>query len=149
MKKYRIVFLLLLSCILWYSCTDWLDYKPSDKQSEEQQFSSKDGFYAAVNGVYNRMSGNSLYGKYLSYDMIDILGQYYAVEQSDESDYYKYLRALTEWDYSNESVTSVLSSIWNEAYSTIMNTNVVLKNIEDDAVKDKVLPEQELSLIHI
>ena len=101
MKKYRIVFLLLLSCILWYSCTDWLDYKPSDKQSEEQQFSSKDGFYAAVNGVYNRMSGNSLYGKYLSYDMIDILGQYYAVEQSDESDYYKYLRALTEWDYSN------------------------------------------------
>ena len=74
MKKYRIVFLLLLSCILWYSCTDWLDYKPSDKQSEEQQFSSKDGFYAAVNGVYNRMSGNSLYGKYLSYDMIDILG---------------------------------------------------------------------------
>ena len=74
MKKYRIVFPLLLSCILWYSCTDWLDYKPSDKQSEEQQFSSKDGFYAAVNGVYNRMSGNSLYGKYLSYDMIDILG---------------------------------------------------------------------------
>ena len=73
MKKYRIVFPLLLSCILWYSCTDWLDYKPSDKQSEEQQFSSKDGFYAAVNGVYNRMSGNSLYGKYLSYDMIDIL----------------------------------------------------------------------------
>ena len=52
----------------------WLDYKPSDKQSEEQQFSSKDGFYAAVNGVYNRMSGNSLYGKYLSYDMIDIWG---------------------------------------------------------------------------
>ena len=72
MKKYRIVFPLLLSCILWYSCTDWLDYKPSDKQSEEQQFSSKDGFYAAVNGVYNRMSGNSLYGKYLSYDMIRV-----------------------------------------------------------------------------
>lgn len=147
MKKYRIVFPLLLSCILWYSCTDWLDYKPSDKQSEEQQFSSKDGFYAAVNGVYNRMSGNSLYGKYLSYDMIDILGQYYAVEQSDESDYYKYLRALTEWDYSNESVTGVLSSIWNEAYSTIMNTNVVLKNIEDDAVKDKVLPEREYKML--
>ena len=92
MKKYRIVFPLLLSCILWYSCTDWLDYKPSDKQSEEQQFSSKDGFYAAVNGVYNRMSGNSLYGKYLSYDMIDILGQYYAVEQSDESERVGYRR---------------------------------------------------------
>ncbi len=93
------------------------------------------------------MSGNSLYGKYLSYDAIDILGQYYAVEQSDESDYYKYLRALAEWDYSNESVINVLGSIWNEAYSTIMNINVVLKNIEEDAVGDNILPEQEYKML--
>ncbi len=147
MKKYIIIFPFLLSCMLLCGCTDWLDYKPSDKQSEEQQFSSKEGFYAAVNGIYTRMSGNSLYGKYLSYDAIDILGQYYAVEQSDESDYYKYLRALTEWDYSNESVINVLGSIWNEAYSTIMNINVVLKNIEEDAVGDNILPEQEYKML--
>ena len=42
MKKYRIIFPLLLSCILWYSCTDWLDYKPSDKQSEEQSQAHQD-----------------------------------------------------------------------------------------------------------
>ena len=147
MKKYIIILSFLLSCIGLYSCTDWLDYKPNDKQSEEQQFSSKDGFYAAVNGVYNRMAGNSLYGKYLSYDMIDILGQYYAVEQKDEASYYAYLRALTEWDYSNETVISVLSSIWNEAYSTIMNINVVLKNIEEDALGDRILPEQEYRML--
>ncbi len=147
MKKYIIIFPFLLSCMLLCGCTDWLDYKPSDKQSEEQQFSSKEGFYAAVNGIYTRMSGNSLYGKYLSYDAIDILGQYYAVEQSDESDYYKYLRALAEWDYSNESVINVLGSIWNEAYSTIMNINVVLKNIEEDAVGDNILPEQEYKML--
>lgn len=147
-KKLNIViFPLVLCCMLVCSCTDWLDYKPSDKQSEEQQFSSKEGFYAAVNGVYNRMSGNSLYGKYLSYDMIDILGQYYSVEQSDESEYYKYLRALTDWDYSNESVTNVLSTIWNEAYSTIMNINVVLKNIEEDAAGENILPEQEYKML--
>ena len=33
------------------SCTDWLDTQPNDKQSEEQQFATKDGFYSAVNGV--------------------------------------------------------------------------------------------------
>lgn len=142
-----IIFSLALCCMFLCGCTDWLDYKPNDKQSEEQQFSSKDGFYAAVNGIYNRMSGTSLYGKYLSYDMIDILGQYYAVEQSDESDYYKYLRALTEWDYSNESVTNVLSAIWNEAYSTIMNINVVLKNIEEDVSGNKILPDQEYKML--
>ena len=141
------IFPLVLCCMFTCSCTDWLDYKPNDKQSEEQQFSSKEGFYAAVNGIYNRMSGNSLYGKYLSYDMIDILGQHYTVEQSDESDYYKYLRALTEWDYSNESVTSVLSAIWNEAYSTIMNVNVVLKNIEENATGENILSEQEYKML--
>ena len=147
MRKYIIVFPFLLSCILWCSCTDWLDYKPNDKQSEEQQFSSKEGLHAAVNGVYNRKSGNSIYVKYLSYDMIDILGQYYAVEQLDESDYYKYLRALTKWEYSDETVTNVLSSIWNEAYSTIMNINVVLKNIEEDFIGNKILPEQEYKML--
>lgn len=147
-KKLNVIVLsLALCCMFLCGCTDWLDYKPNDKQSEEQQFSSKEGFYAAVNGIYNRMSGTSLYGKYLSYDMIDILGQYYTVEQSDESDYYKYLRALTEWDYSNESVISVLSAIWNEAYSTIMNVNVVLKNIEEDAVGEKILPDQEYKML--
>lgn len=128
-------------------CTDWLDYQPNDKQSEEQQFATKEGFYATVNGIYNRMGGNSLYGKYLSYEMIDILGQYYTVEQSDESSYYKYLRALTTWDYSNETVLAVLSTIWNETYSTIMNINVILNNIEKDATDKRMLPTQEYEML--
>ena len=62
MKKYRIVFPLLLSCILWYSCTDWLDYKPSDKQSEEQQFSSKDGFMLLLTGFTTECPGTRFTG---------------------------------------------------------------------------------------
>ena len=83
LKKY-ILSLFVASCALttFSSCTDWLDEQPNDKQSEEQQFATKPGFYAAVNGIYDRMSGNSLYGKYLSYEMIDILGQRYEVTRS-------------------------------------------------------------------
>jgi hypothetical protein len=137
----------LLAASLLCGCTDWLDYQPSDKQSEEQQFATKDGFYSAVNGIYTRMSGSSLYGKYLTYEMVDILGQNYVVEQSDESSYYKYLRALTTWDYTNETVLSVLSSIWSNAYSTIMNINVIIKNLDDDAEGDRVLPTQEYKML--
>ena len=128
-------------------CTDWLDTQPNDKQSEEQQFSTKDGFYSAVNGVYNRMSGSNLYGKTLSYGDLDLLGQYYIVEQSNQGSYYKYLRALTNWDYTEEGVSAVLSSTWNEAYSTIMNINVVLNNIEKDATGKKVLPQREYKML--
>lgn len=128
-------------------CTDWLDTQPNDKQSEQQQFATKDGFYSAVNGVYNRMSSSSLYGKTLSYGDLDILGQYYTVEQSNQGSYYKYLRALTNWDYTEDGVSAVLSSTWNEAYSTIMNINVVLNNIEKDATGKKVLPQREYKML--
>lgn len=128
------------------SCTDWLDTQPNDKQSEEQQFATKDGFYSAVNGVYNLMAGSSLYGKTLSYEAIDILGQYYTVEQSNQGSYYEYLRALTTWDYNQEDVSSTLSSTWNAAYSTIMNINVVLENIETRGL-NAILPQREYQML--
>ena len=146
LNKY-IITLSVALCAMLSGCTDWLDTQPNDKQSEEQQFSTKDGFYSAVNGVYNRMSGSNLYGKTLSYGDLDLLGQYYIVEQSNQGSYYKYLRALTNWDYTEDGVSAVLSSTWNEAYSTIMNINVVLSNIEKDATGKKVLPQREYKML--
>ena len=145
MKKYILSLAVVLSTVaVFSSCTDWLDEQPNDKQSEEQQFATKPGFYAAVNGIYDRMSGNSLYGQYLSYEMIDVLGQRYEVNKTDEGNYYKYLRALADWDYSNETVVSVLKTIWGEAYQTIMNINVVLKNLDE---KGGVLPVKEYQML--
>ena len=74
LNKY-IITLSVALCAMLSGCTDWLDTQPHDKQSEEQQLSTKDGFYSAVNGVYNRMSGSNLYGKTLSYGDLDLLGQ--------------------------------------------------------------------------
>ncbi len=131
------------------SCSDWLDYQPNDKQSERQQFSTKNGFYATVNGIYNRMGGANLYGKYLSYEMIDLLGQRYTVNNTDEDGHSAYLRALVSWDYSNDNVNSALHAIWQEAYSTIMNINVIIENIEKDAEMETspVLPEREYKML--
>lgn len=147
-KKYMIVWsvILLLGGFLC-SCTDWLETQPNDKQSEQQQFATKNGFYAAVNGIYNRMGSNTLYGKNLSYEMIDILGQYYQVEKDNEASYYKYLRALADWDYNNEDVITALGTIWGEAYQVIMNINVILKNLEEDAASVKVLPTKEYAML--
>lgn len=138
---------LLFLSVGFGSCTDWLNVEPNDKQTEEQQFAVKDGFYAAINGVYNRMSGNSLYGGNLSYGMVDILGQHYMVEQNDQGSYYEYLRALTEWNYTNESVLAALSSTWGEAYQTIMNINVIINNLETDRTEKHVLPEAEYKML--
>lgn len=132
-----------------YGCSDWLDYQPNDKQSEKQQFSQKTGFYATVNGVYNRMSGGALYGRYLSYELIDVLSQRYQVNQTDEDDHSNYLRALVNWNYSDDQVNYALESIWHEAYSTIMNINVIINNIDNDAAKgsESVLPQSEYNML--
>lgn len=147
LKQYILLLSVLLAGHLLTGCTDWLDTQPQDKQSEEQQFANKEGFRAAVNGIYNRMSGGSLYGEYLSYTMLDLLGQCYAVEQNDGGSYYAYLRALTNWDYTDETVVAVLSSIWNEGYSTIMNINVILNNLEKDVNNRGALTEQEYKML--
>lgn len=149
-KKDFKIFILFILCIGFLSgCSDWLDYQPKDKQSEKQQFSTKEGFYSTVNGIYNRMSGGSLYGRYLSYEMIDLLGQRYMVNSTDEDAYSKYLRALVSWNYSDDNVKGALAAIWQEAYSTIMNINVILNNIENDSENEtgSVLPEKEYKML--
>lgn len=148
-KVFQILSLSVLLLGLMYGCSDWLEYQPKDKQSEQQQFSQKSGFYATVNGVYNKMSGGALYGRYLSYELVDVLSQRYQVNQTDEDDHSRYLRALVSWNYSDDQVNYALESIWHEAYSTIMNINVIIKNIDDDASKgaESVLPQKEYNML--
>ena len=151
MKLKRTIYTALAAATLLMmgSCSDWLNYTPKDKQSEEQQFATKSGMYAAVNGIYNQMSNSSLYGKNLSYEFIDILGQRYEVNQTDETSYAKYCRALVDYDYNQEGVQSTISAIWSKAYQTIMNVNVVLKNLDADQAADgrHVLPESEYRML--
>ena len=33
----------------------------------------KGGFYTAVNGIYNKMASPALYGKNLSYELVDVI----------------------------------------------------------------------------
>ena len=54
------LFALVFSVISMSSCSDWLDYTPKDKTTSDQQFSTRDGYYSAVNGVYNNITTSSL-----------------------------------------------------------------------------------------
>lgn len=146
-KIYAIV--AISAMCLMSSCSDWLNYTPKDKQSEEQQFATKSGIYAAVNGIYNQMSTAALYGQRLSYEFIDILGQRYEVNQTDETGYAKYCRALVDYDYTESTVESVIASIWSQAYQVIMNINVVLKNLDADQAPDgrHVLPAEDYEML--
>lgn len=107
-------------------CSDWLDYTPADKQTFEVQFSTPDGFYNSVNGVYNLISTNNLYGYNLSYGPIDIMGNCYNVPTNNTS--------LTEFcsaTYTGSYASSAFANIWSTAYNAILNANLIIKAIDE------------------
>ena len=138
MKLHVIIYLSLL-LFLGSGCSDFLDVQPKDKQSEEQLFATRGGFYTAVNGIYNKLASSSLYGKNLTYEMIDILAFRYTPLSVN-----KYYTALVKPDYTDETVEANLSNIWSSAYSTILNCNVLLKNLK---ISTGVLNEQEKKVL--
>ena len=124
MKLWNIIWIgVVLVCGV--GCSSFLDVQPKDKQSEKQLFATRGGFYTAVNGIYNKMASPALYGKNLSYELVDVISKRYAPLQSNT-----YLTALSTFDYTEASVQTGLSNTWTEAYNTILNCNVVLDNLE-------------------
>ena len=124
MKKYLIIFVCLLVGIN-FSCSNWLDIKPSDRISEENNFSDLVGFKKALNGVYIELNNPDLYGKNLSCEFIEILAQRYAVGDENKSN-----KELMEFSYNGSAGRGKSTSIWGTAYKLIANTNLILKNVE-------------------
>ena len=58
----------MLFCL---SCSKWLDVKPYDKISEEELFSTEDGFLKHLNGIYIELNRDMLYGSALTVEMIE------------------------------------------------------------------------------
>lgn len=125
--------------LLITGCSDWLDYTPNDKQTHEQQFSTPIGFYTTVNGVYNLLSSNSLYGYNLSYGPIDIMGNCYNVNSTNTS-----LSEFNTATYGGDNAASTFQAIWQTAYNTILNTNLILEAIQN---YPGVLTDEDASLI--
>ena len=148
LKKYLYTLVALCMMGAFTGCSDWLDYTPKDKETEDQTFSSKQGFYTAVNGVYNRIADDVLYGQNLTYGMLDIMGRRYQVPSGL---YYTinsqrfYASLIAGYSYSDENFQSAIESIWEEAYSTILNINVILDNAEQK--RGSILTEDDYNLI--
>lgn len=138
--KNNLLILVLFLGYLMVGCDNYLDVTPKDKQTQEQLFATRSGFYAAVNGVYNKLVSNSLYGRNLSYEMIDVMALRYSPISTTGS----MLSDAVTANYSGEQMKSALSSVWQTAYETILNCNVILDNIENQKT---VLTENEAILL--
>lgn len=129
MKRIIIIAACMLLCL---SCSDWLDVEPYDKISEEELFSTEDGFLKHLNGIYIELNRDMLYGSALTVEMIEIMGGSYVIG-TDNSVWGNY-KDLAEYNYGTEYWRARMNETWNKAYSLILNCNLLLENLEKTGV---------------
>ena len=76
MKKYKLLSWIFLPFIM-SACNGWLDVKPEDEIDENDLFETGIGYRHALNGVYFALGDINLYGKHLSWGIVDAMGQCY------------------------------------------------------------------------
>jgi hypothetical protein len=131
---------LFCGVLLLSSCKKWLDVKPESQVSKNELFQTASGYEEALNGVYSRCSQSDIYGKEVSFGLLDVLAQNYYVPGLDPL---KYLQTSL-YRYTDQDFITRKDSIWNGLYSAIANCNLILANIEDGK---KVMPSTDYTII--
>lgn len=125
MRKYILSFL-LIPVLLLTSCNNWLDIDPEDRIMEENLFNSREGFMAALNGIYIEMNSSTLYGGRMTVSLFDVLAQYYTAAMPNEHAYSNY----KNFSYDQASVKSTYSGIWDKYYNLIANCNTIIEHCD-------------------
>ncbi|MBL1410734.1 RagB/SusD family nutrient uptake outer membrane protein [Sphingobacterium faecale] len=117
--------IILISLFLTVSsCQKWLTVEPEDRSTEDQLFSSVNGFYIALNGIYTDFTNPYSYGAAWTMTTLEILAQRYNVNQEHTS------YTLANYGFQEETAKRTMESIWNKAYFQIASANNILEQIE-------------------
>lgn len=114
------------------SCSKWLEGTSSSQVADDKMFSSRNGFYEALTGVYISMTSESCYGRNFTFYSNELAAvNYNTVERSGFKSWQKH-------SYDDVTTTSTIESMWQSAYFTIANANKILSELDKrrDVVKD-------------
>ena len=127
MKKIYTI-LLLGSCLIAASCSDWLNVAPSNQVNEDQLFSNGEGYRSALNGVYLSLGTSSMYGSVLSWGFMDAIAQYYKTDSKYLPTHSSYYKAV-KYQFDDKDVKSIISNIWTTSYNNIANCNNLIAHV--------------------
>lgn len=136
MKKIYAIGIAFLS-LFSFSCSEWMDIRPSTEVEADVLFTNEDGFKSALTGVYARMIGENLYGNQLTFGLLEDLAQRYdagtrysTLSSNSRALFYQY---SSEVPIGNITATKTrISNIWNAMYTDIVNINSLLEHLEEN-----------------
>lgn len=135
MKINKIIYIIIV-ILSFSSCSKWLTIDPSDQVSEKELYSTADGFYNQLNGVYKNMATEELWGRELSYGLIDVIAQYYNFENAGIE--HSTWEHASKYDYKMMRLPNMIELIWEKTYNMIANINSIIKHTE--AVGPEMFP---------
>lgn len=138
MSKNTIKTWILATSLLFWGCESWLNVQPIDKISEEQIFSTPQGFRNALNGVYIDLNSSDTYGGTMMATALDVMAQCYVVGKDHN------LEKTATYTWNQEQPKKMFQSAWNGMYKLIGNVNLFLSNIQGDAGGVLSLEERDL-----
>ncbi len=121
--KIKSLFTILSVLTISTSCTKLLDTEPTNFTKVENYYSTPEELQTALNGVYENLGSNDLYGR-------DMLYGWNA--QTDEAVFNIYLssHALAYAYYDYNSSTPEIRAFWSTLYKGIYRANLLLANVE-------------------
>lgn len=131
--KIKIATICILLTALLAGCSKWIDVKPSDRLSESEVFSSKEGYLTALNGIYAELTHADIYGENMTVSSLDVMANYYFMTLSTHR-YYDF----TVFTYTSDRTKTVFDNMWKKAYELIVNCNVIIDQCGDST--NPVLP---------
>lgn len=127
----KVYFKIIWSAVLLLNltgCKDWLDLQPEEELTESQLFSTGEGYRTVLNGLYQTMATADLYGRELTWGVVDCMGQYYVFQENNSNA--ELYREATALNYRHARVESVIEAFWKNGFNIIANANNLIQNIE-------------------
>jgi hypothetical protein len=139
MNNKLIILLLLCTSLLAAGCKKYLDVQPEASYTESEVYGNETALQQALNGLYITLANNQGYGADLTTTIIEMMGQRYKPSQTaaNATD----LSVFQTYTYGSATAQTIFDSIWRQAYSTILATNVFLSKI-DNSIQSKVLTRE-------
>ena len=117
--KIRIIICGFMLLLLGSACNDFLDVHPDGEILGDDLLTDEDGFEDALYGAYATMRGDTLYGRYMTYYVMDVLAQYFSCSYNTE------ITDLSSFKYtSNAEVKKDFLDIWRKMYENISYLNM-------------------------
>lgn len=126
MKK-LLFYITLFATLSLVSCNDWLDVSPEAETTEDEMFTEVNGFKSALTACYIKLNSANLYGCRLIMTDIEYLAQHW----SYNTDNFRDVEKLKDFQYDIEYAENTFSTIYGEMYNTIAQANTILLNMPE------------------